>query len=139
MIPAKCLTPTEFAKQFPPGGSTGSSRDTRSRNINPGSLTDEHSLSIINDIPTSAKSCLVYDATTLRTYRGDETYPIPQGAEFKQLRELKSLEAVVKQISRGKSVFSHMLVSPEDVVAMFGSEFRKELESIQKDVNLPRG
>jgi len=82
-----------------------------------------------------ATCCLVYDIKILRTFRGDDTYPIPEGDEFKPLRELTSLEAVVKEISPGKSVFSHMLVSPDDVVAIFGNEFRKEMESIQKDVS----
>ena len=94
----------------------------------------DHSLSILNDIPVMAKSFVVYDNKILGAFRGDDTYPLPEGDELKQLRELKSLEAVVKEISPGKSVFSHMLVSPDDVVAIFGNDFRTELENIQKDV-----
>lgn len=136
MIHATSLTPEQFAEQYPRGGSTGKTRGNRSKNdINAGS----ESPGIINDIPTMATSTLVYKTRTLRTYRGDETYPIPQGDEFQQLRQLKSLEAVVKEISPGESVFSHMWVSPDDVAAIFGNEFKAELEKIQKDVSRTRG
>jgi hypothetical protein len=133
MIPSKSLTPTEFAKQYPRGGTVNKSRGRGSRtNIVSGSA--DESLSIVNDVPTRAKSFRTYDTNILRTFRGDDKYPLPEGDEIKQLRELKSLEAVVKEISPGKSVFSHMLVSPDDVVAIFGNEFRTELANIQKDV-----
>lgn len=44
---------------------------------------------------------------------------------------------MIKEISPGKSVFSHVLISPEDVQKIFGKDFRKEMESIQGDVSLP--
>jgi len=97
------------------------------------------STSIINDIPTMATSCLVYNTKALRQFQGDETYPIPQRDEFQQLRQLKALEAVMKELSPGQSVLSHMLVSADDVAAIFGNEFKPELDNIQKDVSRPRG
>ena len=60
-----------------------------------------------------------------------------RATKFKDHRKLQSLEAVVKEISPGKSVFSHMLVSPEDVREIFGQDFRQEMESIQRDVSVP--
>ena len=133
MIPSKRLTPREFAKRYPHSGSVDKARGNHSRNINAG--CKDESLSILNDIPTRATSYLVYETKILRTFRGDDTYPIPEKGDFQQLRKLKSLEAVVKEISPAKSVFSHMLVSPDDIVAIFGEEFRKTLETIQKDVS----
>ena len=55
----------------------------------------------LNDIPANTKSCCVYHVELLRKFRGEDTYPLPQGDKFDQCRELKSLEAVVKEISPG--------------------------------------
>jgi hypothetical protein len=125
MIPAETLTPKEFAKRYRPGGRSIGARS-------PKNIKGED---IINDIPTNAKSCRVYNVQVLRKFRGDDTYPIPQGDELYQSRELKSLEAVVKEISPGKSVFSHMFVSPQDVLATFEEDFVEEMKAIQRDVN----
>ena len=124
MIPAKTLTPKAFAKHYPPGPRAigACSRG----NIEP------KGEDIIIDIPVNDKSCRVYNVELLRKFQGDDTYPIPQGDKFDQRRELKSLEAVIKEISPGKSVFSHMFASPEYVYSFgkmiladgFGRRFR---------------
>jgi len=129
MIPAKALTPKEFAQRYPPGVSVNGSHGGCSRmDIQPCGED------ILNDIPPNTTSCLVYQVDILRTFRKDDTYPIPRGAEFQQLRALKSLRAVVKETSPGISVFSHMLISPEDVMAIFGDDFMEEMKAIQRDV-----
>jgi hypothetical protein len=127
MIPGGKFTPQEFARIFPPAGSGRC--PPRYNGFN-----SEEPPSIINDIPIKAKSCFVYDIEVLKTYRGDNTYPIPDVNQFSQGRELISLEAVVKRIGPGKSVFSHMYVAPEDVQALFGDDFVSTLGSIQTDV-----
>ena len=91
---------------------------------------------IINDIPTTASSCLVYKWAIIQSFSGDSTYPIPTNNEFKNLRELKSLQAVVKQISPGNAVFSHMFVDPHDVLILFGEDFMEEMRDIQSDVKI---
>jgi hypothetical protein len=93
--------------------------------------------SIINDIHGQAKSSIVYDNKVLKAHCGDCTYPIPKSDKFKDHRQLQSLEALFKEISPGKSVFSHMIVSPEDVRELFGPDFRQEMEMIQRDVSVP--
>ena len=134
MIPTRTLTPKEFSKCYPPWGNVDKPRGTRSRkDVNTASV--DESLSILNNIPMRATSCLIYNNNILRTFRGDDTYPIPEGDQFQQLRELKSLEAVVKEITPNKAVFSYMLVSPEDVLAIFGEDFMEEMKAIQRDVN----
>lgn len=87
--------------------------------------------SIINDVPKCARSFLIYEYGVLKGHRGDGTFPAPQSDEFQHLRQLKSLEAVVKEISDGNSVFSHMVVSPPDVQELFGDEFMKTMKNIQ--------
>ena len=89
---------------------------------------------IINDIRTTASSCLVYELTTIQSISGDSTYTIPMSDEFETLGELKSLQAVVKQISVGNVVFSHMFVDPHDVLILFGENFMEEMRDIQSDV-----
>lgn len=94
---------------------------------------------ILNDIPTIATSCLIYDYEELKKHAGDSTYPIPAADDYANLHELKSRQAVVKKLSDGNSVFSHMLVLPNDVIRIFGeeaAEFRDELEGLQRDVHL---
>src|SRR5271154_5454767 len=131
MIPSITLTKEKFIEQYPPSGRTG--RRSR-KNIDVGGGV---SPSIINDIPGQAKSFTVYNNKVLQEHRGDCTYPIPKGDKFKDHRQLQSLDAVLKEISPGKSVFSHMIVSPEDVWEMFGPDFRQEMERIQRDVSVP--
>jgi hypothetical protein len=94
-------------------------------------------LSTISRFPGQAKSFIVYDNKVLQEHRGDCTYLIPTGDKFKDHRQFQSLEAVFKEISPGKSVFSHMLVSPEDVGKIFGPDFHQEMERIQRDVSVP--
>jgi hypothetical protein len=88
--------------------------------------------SIINDVPLSAKSFLIYNHSVLKEYEGDGTFPVPQSDEFQYLHELKSLEAVVKETDSNKSVFSHMFVSQGDVLQLFGDHFMKKAQLIQK-------
>ena len=133
MIPAISLTTKDFTQRYPPSGS-GRNNPRSRKNIDVGGGV---SPSIINDIPKKTNSCIVYNNEDLKAHRGDCTYPIPEGDKFKDHRKLQSLEAVVKEISPGKSVFSHMLVSPEDVREIFGQDFRQEMESIQRDVSVP--
>lgn len=123
MIPATSLTAEEFHKRFHPGGNA--SRDVNSPNH-----------PILSDIPGAATSCLVYRYTTLNNFIGDSTYPIPANDGFKSLREIQSLQAVVKQISPGNTVFSHMFVDPHDALILFGEEFMKEMREIQSDVKV---
>jgi hypothetical protein len=132
MIPSITLTKEKFIEQYPPRGCGGNNPRSRKKNVGGGA-----SPSIINDIPGQAKSFIVYDNKVLEKHRGDCTYPIPKGDKFKDHRQLQSLEAVVKKISPGKSVFSHMIVSPEDVGKIFGPDFRQEMERIQRDVSVP--
>jgi len=119
-------------QQHPPSGCGGTSpRSRKTVDVSGGA-----SPSIINDIPGQAKSFTVYNNKVLQEHCGDCTYPIPKGDKFKDHRQLQSLDAVFKEISPGKSVFSHMLVSPEDVREIFGQDFRQEMESIQRDVSV---
>jgi len=92
-------------------------------------------MSIINDTPINARSCFVYEKEVLKTYGGDFRYPLPEENHFNQCRKLNSLEAV-KEIGPGKTVFSHMYVSPEDVEMIFEEEFMSTLKDIQTDVSL---
>jgi hypothetical protein len=131
MIPARQLTPQEYVQEFPPGGrpSFPSSNNDTDRSNGHGSARPPRN--IINDVPLSAKSFLIYKHAVLEAHEGDGTFPIPQSDEFQHLHELKSLEAVVKETDSGKSVFSHMLVSPADVRKVFGDDFMKKMEVIQ--------
>jgi len=142
MISARTLTPHDFLQEFPPCGSghgaelhSSLAKDPHDPNGCPTSPTS----SIINDVPKCARSFLIYNHDVLKRHRGDGTFPAPQRDEFQGLRQLKSLEAVVKEISDGKSVFSHMVVSPPDVRKLFGNEFMKRMQYIQNLVrpNLP--
>ena len=131
MIPARRLTPQEYLQEFLPGGRPpfpSSQNDTRRSN---GHGSYPYPRNIINDVPLSAKSFLIYKHSVLKEYGGGGTFPIPQSDEFQHLRELKSLEAVVKETDSGKSVFSHMLVSPADVCKIFGDHFMKKMEVIR--------
>jgi len=137
MIPAINLNPKEYTKKFLPGGKGKTSTHTASKvTENGGKFRDDFRHPILNDIPTVATSCKIYDHDDLKNHIGDSTYPIPDDDELKKLRELKSLEAVMKRISPGNTVFSHMLVSPADVLELFGEDFMKEMRDIQRDVNL---
>ena len=119
MIPARRLTPREYLQEFPPVGRP------------PFPVCN-----IINDVPLLAQSFLVYKHAILKQYGGDGTFPIPQYEEFQYHQELKSLEAVMKETDPGNSVFSHMFVSPADVRKIFGEDFTKKLEVIQKLVSV---
>jgi hypothetical protein len=132
MIPARRLTPQAYVQEFPPGGRPSfpsSQNDTGHSN---GHGASHPPRNIINDVPLSAKSILIYKHAVLKQYEGDGTFPIPQSGDFQHLCELKSLEAVVKETDPGKSVFSHMLVSPADVRELFGEDFMEKMEVIQK-------
>src|SRR5216110_2378185 len=133
MIPARQLTPQEYLQEFPPGARTpfpsSQVNDTDHSNGHGPSIPPR---SIINDVPVLATSFLIYNHDVLKEYGGDGTFPIPQSDEFQHLRELKSLEAVVKETDPGQSVFSHMLVSPAYVRKIFGDDFMKKMEVIQK-------
>ena len=83
----------------------------------------DRALVILNDVPPAATSCLVYDSKELHKHKGDSTYPIPAKDEFQPHRELKSLEAVFKQVSKDDCIFSHMFVSPEDALKLFFEQF----------------
>lgn len=137
MIPAITLNPQTFANKFPPGGNgkTPTHVASKATDNGRGRSDDISSHPILNDVPTVATSCLIYGYDVLKKHSGDSTYPIPEKDEFKNLRELKSLEAVVKKISPGNTVFSHMLVSPADVLKLFGEDFMKEMRDIQRDVS----
>jgi hypothetical protein len=136
MIPAITLNTQMFAKKCPPGGKgkTPAHAASKATENRLGSSDDISRHPILNDVPTVATSCLIYDYDVLKKHSGDSTYPIPEKDEFKNLRELKSLEAVVKRISPGNTVFSHMLVSPADVLKLFGEDFMKDMRDIQRDV-----
>jgi len=125
MIPAAVkLSPAEFARKYPPGGKgKASSRTSSSPNRHP----------ILNDVPLAATSCLLYEFNDLKDNAKDHTFPIPD--TLGELRELKSLEAVVKRMPDGKNtVFSHMFVSPADVAALLDEELLVEMKEIQRDV-----
>lgn len=133
MIPAICLSKTEFHKKFPPVGKRSNrlhitSDSTESQDVN----TSIHP--ILNDIPPTAASCLIYNYAEVKSRSGNSTYPIPANDQFKNHRELKSLQAVVKQLSDGNTVFSHMFVHPHDVLKLLGKDFMTEMKGIQRDV-----
>lgn len=135
MIPAMRLSKNEFQMKFLPGGNRtvrpqATFMPAEGRDV----ITSKHH-PILNDIPPTATSCLIYNYSELKSYSGDSTYPIPGIDEFKNFRELKSLQAVVKQLSDGNTVFSHMFVDPHDVLRLLGWEFMNELRDIQRDVN----
>ena len=132
------LSPKEFARKFPPGGNEKTSAQGAPSEALETKGGNTHRISkhpILNDIPTAATSCLIYNYEDLKDDTRDSTYPIPKTEEFQALRELKSLEAVVKRMSDGNTVFSHMLVSPADVLNLFGESFMKEMKEIQRDVS----
>ena len=125
MIPAKTLTLKEFSKRYPPGGSADRSHGGRSwTDIQPCGQN------VLNDIPANAKSW------STSSERSAEKIPILflRERSFRNF-ELRSLQAVVKEISSGKSVFSHVLISPEDVFAIFGNDFMEEMEAVQRDAS----
>jgi len=119
MIPALELSAAEFARRYPPGGNETSEASSRHP--------------ILNDVPLAATSCLLYELKDLKDNAEDHTFPIPDA--FGDLRELKSLEAVVKRMPDGNTVFSHMFVSPADVAALLGDEVLVEMKGIQRDVH----
>ena len=134
MIPARRLTPQEYLGEFPPGRPPFPSSQNSNDHCNArGSYPPRN---IINDVPLLAKSFLVYKHAILKQYGGDGTFPIPQNDEFQYHQELKSLEAVVKETDPVNSVFSHMFVSPADVRKIFGEDFTKKLEVIEKLVSI---
>jgi hypothetical protein len=122
-IPATTYSLEEFAHEFPPVSDSASS----SEGSTPGSST-------VNDVPLAASSCLVYDLNVLEQHIGDSTYPLPADDEFPLHRQLQSCQAVYKRIAGGPCIFSHMLVSPEDIPSVFGREFLKELEAARDEV-----
>jgi hypothetical protein len=125
MIPARRLTPQEYLQEFPRGCRSPfpSSENDSDHSSGHGSVHPSHN--IINDVPLPAKSFLIYKHAVLKEYEGDGTFPIPQSDQFQHLRKLNSLDAVVKETDSGKSVFSHMLVSPADVRKIFGDDFHE--------------
>ena len=129
MIPAVELKKEHFHRKFAPGGNPAS-KAAVSREAN----TSTHP--ILNDIPPSATSCLVYKCGTLKDFNSDSAYLLPTEEEFPNLRKLESLQAVVKAISVGKAVFSHMFVDPDDVLKLFGDEFIENMKDIQRDVKM---
>jgi hypothetical protein len=136
MIPSTRLTRIEFAQRFPPGGKPNPSppnAPSKARKKDDSS-TEIPNHAILNDVPTVSTSCLVYNYDELQKHAGDSTYPVPSAEHFPNLRQLESQQAVFKRINDGKCVFLHMLLSPEDVLKVFGQEFRDELLSIQRDV-----
>ena len=126
MIPHSRYSKAAFANRFPPRGRPQSPTAIAHAKGRP--------LEILNDVPPAATSCLVYDSEELHKYKADSTYPIPATDEFNQHRQLQSLEAVFKKVSKNDCVFSHMFVSPEDVLKLFKEDFMTELLSVQKDV-----
>ena len=103
MIPAVHLNKEEFYRKVPPGGK-GMSSTRKASKARGSNNVNTHTHPILNDIPTVATSCLIYKYSTLQSYIGDSTYPIPTNDEFKSLRQLKSLQAVAKEISDGNVV-----------------------------------
>src|SRR5271154_7217299 len=99
MIPATTLNPKKFATKFPPGdkGKTPTDVAFKATKNGLGRCDDIFRHPILNDVPIVATSFLVYDYDDLEKHTGDSTYPIPENDEFKNLRELKSLVAVVKK------------------------------------------
>ena len=101
--------------------------------------------SILDDIPPAATSYVVYKYSDLIARQADETLTkIPR--EISDLtkepfgyRQLESCQAVFKTIpeSDEHTIFSHMLISPEDLDNVFGSSIRSLLEELQSDVRLP--
>src|SRR5437763_11329855 len=134
MIRAINMSPKEFARKYPPGGKGKESTHTPSKSADYSGSSRRFRHPILNDIPTAATSCLIYKYEDLKSAAGDCTYPIPETQEFEALRELKTLEAVVKLLPDGTTVFSHMLVSPGDVSNLFGEEFMREMKAIQRHV-----
>ena len=133
MIPARQLTYLQYRKEFPRGGKgppPPSAPKNKSRHSN--GTANDPGRNIINDVPLAAKSFLIYKHSILKEYEGDGTFPIPEGDEFQDLRQLETLRAVVKEIDCGKSIFSHMWVSPGDVRKILGKDFMEKLELIQK-------
>jgi hypothetical protein len=130
------LSKNEFGRRFPPGGKPNPSPPnalSKARKKDDSS-TEIPNHAILNDVPTVSTSCLVYDYDELQKHAGDSTYPVPSTEDFPNHRQLESQQAVFKRIEEDKCVFLHMLLSPKDVLKVFGQEFRDELLSIQRDV-----
>ena len=125
MLPIKSVSPTEFCAEFPP----------RSKRTIKTGINDPGNHRIWNDVPSRATRITVYEHDALQNHNAD-VYPIPSHDQFSSLRKLNSLEAVVKQVSPGNALFSHMLVDPEDVAKLFGESFMEELREIQRDVSI---
>src|SRR5436305_5018948 len=98
MIPPIKLSAEEFARKYPPGGKGRTSSSTSFRESEGGDLCRHP---ILNDVRIAATSCLIYQYKDLKDNAGDSTFPIPETEKFEELRELKSLKAVVKQMSDG--------------------------------------
>ena len=88
---------------------------------------------LLNDVPPAAKSCLVYTHNDLKEHSPNPPiYPLP--SDFQPYRELQSLEAVFKTIpgDTDDCIFSHMLVSPDDLDEVFGEGFIRRMHNVQE-------
>ena len=116
MIPFKEYTVAEFQRLFP--------RETTG---------NQHP--ILNDVPSIATSCVVYDTQELRKHCNDGNYVTPTKFPGSGSRGLKSCQAVYRTASDEKVVFSHMMISPEDVSKFFkGSDIVEKLTAVQTEV-----
>ena len=130
MIPAKAFSVSEFKRRFPFKGPIDARADFEGPN---NTLSHE---SIMNDVPPGATSCRVYSYNDLEKYRPiPPIYSIPE--EFQKCRQLKSLQAVFKTIPGAPNtcIFSHMLVSPEDVEATLSEKVFQDMREVQAAVS----
>jgi hypothetical protein len=99
----------------------------------------DNSQSLLNDTPSSTKAAIVYAWNDLRTRGIDYTIP-DEVADLSitptKYRQLKSLQAVMKSLpdDPDSAIFSHMLVSPNDLKIALGEDIVSELRDLQKDV-----
>ena len=97
--------------------------------------------SILNDVPPSARSCIAYEWNYLNPRLGGGDSQLPNDVADPNLtsakhRRLESLQAVMKSILDSSSiVFSHMLLSPEDVEVTLGKDFQLELIRLRDQVS----
>ena len=89
----------------------------------------------MNDVPPGATSCRVYSYNDLQKCRPiPPVYSIPE--DFQECYQLESLQAVFKTIPGASNtcIFSHMLVSPEDIEATLGEKIFQDMRDVQAAV-----
>ena len=97
--------------------------------------------SLLNDMPLAAQSAITYAVNDLGPRSAGDSIPDEIADLFNtptNYRELQSLQAVMKSVSHdsASAIFSHMLISSNDLPQILDGNIVSELMELQKDVTL---